>query len=101
MPSTGQQIDQSLLLLPKMETSQRNPYELESPSSMNVNEMAIPLYKSFGVTMLQDKSKPITNERVMSQHVQSLKQLCLKTNHHLKNQSSMSGVCLNAKYRVE
>ena len=80
-----------------METSQHNPYELESPGSM----MAIPLYKSSKVTMLQDKPKFITNERAMSQHVQSLKQLCLKTSHHLKNQSSMSGVCLNAKYRVE
>ena len=80
-----------------METSQHNPYELESSGSM----MVIPLYKSSKVTMLQDKPKFITNERAMSQHVQSLKQLCLKTNHHLKNQSSMSEVCLNAKYRVE
>ena len=101
MPSVGQQMDQSLLLVPKMETSQHNPYESESPSSMNVNEVAVPQYKSSGVTMFQDKSKSITNERAMSQHVQSLKQLCLKINHHLKNQSSMSRVCLNAKYRVE
>ena len=68
---------------------------------MNVNEVAIPQYKPSEVTILQDKSKSIINERVMSQHVQYLKQLCLKTNHHLKNQSSMSGVCLDVEYRVE
>ena len=68
---------------------------------MNVNEVAIPQYKPSEVTILQDKSKSIINERVMSQHMQSLKQLCLKTNHHLKNQSSMSGVCLDVEYRVE
>ena len=42
MPSVGQQMDQSLLLVPKMETSQHNPYESESPSFMNVNEVATP-----------------------------------------------------------
>ena len=49
-----------------MKTSQHNPYELESPGSMNVNEVAMPQYKPSEVTMLQDKSKFITNERVMS-----------------------------------
>ena len=90
MPGIRQQINQSLLLVLKMETSQHNPHELESPGSMNVNEVAMPQYKQSEVFMLQDKSKSITNERVMSQHVQSLKQLCLKINHHLKNQPSMS-----------
>ena len=42
MSSVRPQINQSLLLVPKMETSQHNPYESESPSSMNVNEMAMP-----------------------------------------------------------
>ena len=51
--------------------------------------------------MLHDKSKPIIHEKGMSQHVESLKQLCLKMNHHLKNQPSMSGVCPNTEYRVE
>ena len=97
----SQQINQSLLLVPKIETSQHNPYESESSCYMNVNEVAIPQYKPSEVTILQDKSKSIINERVMSQHMQSLKQLCLKTNHHLKNQSSMSGVCLDVEYRVE
>ena len=51
--------------------------------------------------MLPDKSKSIVNERAMSQHVQSLKQLCIKMNHHLKKQPSMSEVCPNVEYRVE
>ena len=42
MSSVRPQINQSLLLVPKMETSQHNPYESESPGSMNVNEMAMP-----------------------------------------------------------
>ena len=41
MPNVGQQINQSLLLVLKMETSQHNPYESESPCSMNVNEVAM------------------------------------------------------------
>ena len=41
-PSVRQQINQSPLLVPKMETSQHNPYESESPSFMNVNEVATP-----------------------------------------------------------
>ena len=41
MPSVGQQINKSLLLVPKMETSQHNPYESESLGSMNVNEVAM------------------------------------------------------------
>ena len=101
MPSIRQPINQSLLLVLKMETSQHNPYESESPSSMSTNELAMPQYKPSEVTMLQDKSKSITNERVMSQHVQSLKQLCLKINHHLKNQPSMREMCPNVEYRVE
>ena len=71
MPSAGQQINQSLLLVSKMETSQHNPYESESPGSMNVNEVAMPQYKSSGVTMLQDKSKSITDERAMPQNKSS------------------------------
>ena len=98
MPSTGQQINQSLLLMLKMETSQHNPYESKSPRSMNMNEVAMPQYKPSEVSMLPDKSKSIVNERAMSQHVQSLKQLCLKMNHHLKNQASMSGVYPNVEY---
>ena len=70
----------------KMETSKHNPYELESSCSISANEVAMPQYKPSEVSMLQDKSKFIANERAMSQHVQSLKQLYLKTNHHLKNQ---------------
>ena len=66
MRSVCQQINQSLLLMLKMETSQHNPYELESSCSMNVNELAIPQYKPSEVFMLQDKSKSITNERPMS-----------------------------------
>ena len=42
MPSIHQQINQSLLLVPKMETSQRNSYESESSGSMNVNVVAMP-----------------------------------------------------------
>ena len=84
-----------------METSQHNPYESESPCSMSVNEVTMSQYKPFEVTMLQDKPKSITNERAMSQHVQSMKQLCLKINHHLKNQPSMSEVCPNVEYRVK
>ena len=68
---------------------------------MNVNEVAMPQYKPSEVTMLQDKSKSIINERAMSQHAQSLKQLCLKMNHHLKNQPSISRVCPNVEYRVK
>ena len=36
----------------KTETSQRNLYESESPSSMNVNVVAMPQYKPTEVTML-------------------------------------------------
>ena len=71
MPSVCQKINQSLLLVPKMETSQHNPYESESPDSMNVNEVAMPQYKPSKMSMLQDKSKSITNERAMSQHLSS------------------------------
>ena len=42
MPSVRQQINQFPLLVPKMETSQHNPYESESPGFMNVNEVATP-----------------------------------------------------------
>ena len=52
MPSTGQRINQSLLLVLTMETSQHNPYESESPGSINVNEVAMPQYKPPEVTML-------------------------------------------------
>ena len=65
MPSICQQINQSLLLMPIMETSQHNPYESKSPSSMSTNELAMPQYKPSEVTMLQDKSKSITDERTM------------------------------------
>ena len=61
MPSVGQQMDQSLLLVPKMETSQHNPYESKSSCSMNVNEVGMPQYKPFEVSTLQDKSKSIAN----------------------------------------
>ena len=71
MPSVHQQINQSLLLVLKLETSQHNPYKSESPCSMNVNEMAMPQYKPSEVPMLQDKSKVNANERVMSQYVSS------------------------------
>ena len=101
MRSVCQQINQSLLLVPKMEKSQHNPYESESSCYISENEVAMPQYKPSKVSMLQDKSKSIANERVMSQHVQSLKQLCLKMNHHLENQPSMSEVCHNVEYRVE
>ena len=68
MPSIRQPINQSLLLVLKMETSQHNSYELESPSSMSTNELAMPQYKPSEVTMLQDKSKSITDEKAMSQN---------------------------------
>ena len=71
MRSVCQQINQSLLMVPKMETSQHNPYKSESPSSMSTNELAMPQYKPSEVTMLQDKSKSITNERVVSKYVSS------------------------------
>ena len=71
MPSERQQINQSLLMVPKMETSQYNSYESKSSCSINVNEVAMPQYKPFEVSMLQDKSKSITNERAMSQYVSS------------------------------
>ena len=61
----SKQIDQSLLLVSKMETSQHNLYELESSSSMSTNELAMPQYKPSEVTMLQDKSKSITDEKAM------------------------------------
>ena len=57
MPSVRHQINQSLLLMPKMETSQHNPYESKSLCSMNVNKVAMPQYKQSEVFMLQDKSK--------------------------------------------
>ena len=71
MPSVHHQLNQSLLLMPKMETSQHNPYESKSSCSMNVNEVGMPQYKPFEVSTLQDKSKSIANERAMSQHVLS------------------------------
>ena len=71
MPSIRQPINQSLLLVLKMETSQHNPYESESPSSMSTNELAMPQYKPSEVTMLQDKSKSITDEKAMSQNKSS------------------------------
>ena len=71
MPNVRKKINQSLLLVLKMETSQYNSYESESPCSMNVNEMAMPQYKPFEMSMFQDKSKSIANERVMFQHVSS------------------------------
>ena len=66
MRSVRQQINQSLLLMLKMETSQHNPYDSESLSSMSTNDLAMPQYKPFEVTILQDKSKSITDERVIS-----------------------------------
>ena len=66
MPSIRQKINQSQLPLPKMKISQHNPYELETSCYMNVNEVAMPQYKPSEVTMLQDKSKSIINERFMS-----------------------------------
>ena len=42
MRSVRQQINQSLLLMLKMETSQHNPYELESSCSISANEVAMP-----------------------------------------------------------
>ena len=66
MRSVCQQINQSLLMVPKMETSQHNPYKLEYPCSMNLNEVAMPQYKPSEVSRLQDKSKSIANERAMS-----------------------------------
>ena len=73
MSIVHQQINQSLLLVPKTETSQHNPYESESSCSMNVNEATMPQYKQFEVSMLQDKSKSIANERAMSQNKSSFK----------------------------
>ena len=63
-----QQNNQSLLPMLKMETSQHKPYELESPSSMSTNQLAMPQYKPSKVTILQDKSKSITEERAMPQN---------------------------------
>ena len=54
-----------------MKISQHDPYESESSCSMSANEVATPQYKPSEVTMLQDKSKSITNERAMSQYVSS------------------------------
>ena len=54
-----------------MKISQHDPYESESPCSMSANEVATPQYKPSEVTMLQDKSKFIVNERAMSQYVSS------------------------------
>ena len=66
MPSVRQQINQYLLLVPKMETSQHNTYESKSTCSMSVNEVAMPQYKPSEMIMLLGKSKFITNERVIS-----------------------------------
>ena len=65
MPSIRQQINQSQVPLPKMIISQHDPYKSESPGSMNVNEVAMPQYKSSKVTMLRDKSRSIIDERAM------------------------------------
>ena len=46
MSSVHQQINQSLLLVPKTETSQHNPYESKFSCFMNVNEVTMPQYKS-------------------------------------------------------
>ena len=69
MHSVRRQINQSLLLMLKMETSQHNPYESKSSCSMNMNEVAMPQYKPSKVSILQDKSKFIANERATSQYV--------------------------------
>ena len=74
---SSQKINQSLFLVLKMETSQHNPYESESLCSMDVNEVAMPQYKPSKVTMLQDKSKSITNERAMSQNKSSSQKLTI------------------------
>ena len=100
MCSVRQQINQSLLMMLKMETSQHNPYESKSLCSMNMNEVVMPQYKPSEVSMLQDKSKSIANERAMSQHVQSMKQLS-QNEPSSQNQPSMSEVCPNVEYRVE
>ena len=71
IPSMGEQINQSLLLMLKMETSQHNPYESESLSFMSTNELTMPQYKPFEPTMLQDKSKSIIDERAMPQNKSS------------------------------
>ena len=76
----------------KIETSQHNPYELKSPCSMNVNEVAMPQYKPSEVSILQDKSKFIANERAMSQHVQSLKWLCPNVGSSDNSQSIITQV---------
>ena len=71
MPSVCQQINQSQLPPLKRKISQHDPYESKSPCSMSTNEVAMPQYKPSEVTMLQDKSKSITNERVVSKYVSS------------------------------
>ena len=71
MPSVCQQINQSQLPPLKRKISQHDPYESESLCSMSTNEVAMPQYKPSEVTMLQDKSKSITNERVVSKYVSS------------------------------
>ena len=69
--SSHQQINRSLLLMPKMETSHHSPHESKSSSSMSMNELAMPQYKPSEVTMLQDKSKSIIDERAMPQNKSS------------------------------
>ena len=53
---------------------------------MNVNEVAMPQYKSSEVTMLQDKSNSIANETTMPQYVSSKQGQChpsmLKMKYH-------------------
>ena len=71
MPSIRQQINQSQLPLPKTKISQYNPYESETSCYMNVNEVAMPQYKPSEVTMLQGKSKSITDEKAMPQNKSS------------------------------
>ena len=71
MPSIHQQINQSQVPLPKMIISQHDPYESESSGSMNTNELAMPQYEPSEVTMLQGKSKSITDEKAMPKNKSS------------------------------
>ena len=90
MPSTGQQIDQSLLLVPK-----RKHLNI---THMNQNPKALWMWMRWLCPNI-NHLKWLCSK--INQSPSPMRGLHLKINRHLMNQPSMSRVCLNAEYRVE
>ena len=71
---------------------------------MNVNEVAMPQYKPSEVTILQDKSKFIANERATSQYVSSEQgqshPSMLKMNIPIESQQTLITLCSTRNNRV-